>query len=481
MSDSAAPASVANFSEHPQRVMRMPYFEDPVAACHRLRPLGHAVLLDSGDAPQRARWDILAARPEPGQGLYLPSTLSGMALHDALQRFKARLKQEPTRTAGAGTPAEVLELPFVGGYIGHLSYELGRRLQGLPAHPVDTPLAVVHHYPWAIVQDHSTRCSWLVGRWSDSLRAELSRHLAAPSASRAAPFRLTSRFGSTWTEEGFAETFQRVQDYIHAGDVYQVNIGQAFTATFTGDLLEAYARLREVARAPFSAFMPLDDHSTLLSLSPERFLRMNGGQIETRPIKGTRPRSRHPDEDRAAAAELAASPKERAENLMIVDLLRNDLGRFCSAGSIRVDELFSVESYATVHHLVSAVRGRLRDDVSPFDVLLGCLPGGSITGAPKRRAMEVIDELEAAPRGPWCGCVFYLSEDGRLDSNLAIRSPYSRGDQLRCWAGGGLVADSLAAAEYAEQQHKVGALLAALEAGSALPASTLSTREASGR
>jgi para-aminobenzoate synthetase component 1 len=164
---------------------------------------------------------------------------------------------------------------------------------------------------------------------------------------------------------------------------------------------------------------------------------------------------------------------------MIVDLLRNDLGRFCRTGSVRVEELFALESYATVHHLVSSVCGQLRDDVSPFELLLGCLPGGSITGAPKHRAMQVIDELEVAPRGPWCGSVFYLSRTGRLDSNLTIRSPYARGGTLICWAGGGLVADSEAGAEYAEQGHKIGALIGALER--AHGSGDFSTPAASGR
>jgi para-aminobenzoate synthetase component 1 len=203
----------------------------------------------------------------------------------------------------------------------------------------------------------------------------------------------------------------------------------------------------------------MGDSGSLLCLSPERFLTVRAGEVETRPIKGTRPRGATAQRDRAAAQALLASEKERAENLMIVDLLRNDIGRFCRPGSVRVEALFEIESYATVHHLVSSVRGNLAPDVTPLQLLLGCLPGGSITGAPKHRAMEIIDELEPASRQAWCGTVFYLSRDGRLDSNVAIRTLFNEGQELVCWAGGGLVADSRATSEYAEQYDKVGAFL----------------------
>ena len=200
-----------------------------------------------------------------------------------------------------------------------------------------------------------------------------------------------------------------------------------------------------------------------MSLSPERFLTVDDGRVETRPIKGTRPRRADPRADRAAARELVASEKERAENLMIVDLLRNDIGRFCDTGSVHVDELFRLESYRTVHHLVSVVSGRLRAGYGAVDLLLGCLPGGSITGAPKHRAMQIIDELEPEARELWCGTLFYLSRHGRLDSNIMIRTLVADGNRLTCWAGGGLVNDSRAADEFQEQRDKVGAFLDCLE------------------
>ena len=227
--------------------------------------------------------------------------------------------------------------------------------------------------------------------------------------------------------------------------------------------MTAYDRLRGIARAPFSALLPLDEDHLLLSLSPERYLTTDGQTVETRPIKGTRPRSNDEAIDAAAARDLLSSEKERAENLMIVDLMRNDLGKFCETGSITVDELFGLESYATVHHLVSVIRGQLRHDTTPLALLLGCLPGGSITGAPKRRAMEIIDHLEPASRQAWCGSIFYWSRHGRMDSSITIRTLFNQAGELHCWAGGGLVHDSQARAEYRELEHKVGAFLRCLE------------------
>ncbi|MEL7046975.1 MAG: anthranilate synthase component I family protein, partial [Pseudomonadota bacterium] len=454
------------------RKAELPYFDNPVDVYRRVRDLGDAVLLDSAARGTRARWDIIAAAPGDTPGLLLSPGIGRAELHAELERFMAAAKsvlaanqpvyqapslaqgkrgpsagQMPERMAGTYPGVDGDDPPFLGGYIGHLSYELGRRLQGLPAQSVATPLASVRYYPWAILQDHEAHRSWLVGEWDESLARELRQRLRAIEEATPSSFTLRSPFSAAWDFNQFQGVFERVKEFIRAGDCYQINIAQPFEAAFSGDTLEAYEALRQVAQAPFCAYLPLADGSSLMSLSPERFLTVSEGQVETRPIKGTRPRRSDPAADRDAAAALLASEKERAENLMIVDLLRNDIGRFCEPGSVFVDELFQLESFATVHHLVSAVRGRLAPGVNALDLLLGCIPGGSITGAPKHRAMQLIDELEAAPRQAWCGSVFYLSTHGRMDSNITIRSLFNHAGRLNCWAGGGLVDDSEAAAE----------------------------------
>jgi para-aminobenzoate synthetase component 1 len=446
------------------QALSVPYFDDPCEVYLRLRSLGLAALLDSGGDAERGRYDIIAAEADPTRELHIPATVAAQDLRPSLQHWLDRAIQSVgDETAGGGPEG----LPFYGGYIGHLSYELGRRLQGLPAASEGhLPLAMVRYYPWAIVQDRKAGKSWLVAETalSDTHKKRIQSLLASPDCEDAESlFRLSKHFHGHWSLPAYARVFDRVKHYIAAGDCYQINIGQRFSAGFEGDLFAAYRRLRPIARAPFSAFLPLDKDQSLLCLSPERFLTVRGRDIETRPIKGTRPRYADPLLDNAAASELLNSEKERSENLMIVDLLRNDIGRFCEAGSVQAKALFRLESYATVHHLVSVVTGRLGHGTNSLELLLGCLPGGSITGAPKRRAMQIIDELEIAPRQAWCGTIFYLSAHGRMDSNISIRTLYSEDGQLHCWAGGGLVDDSRAPEEYQEQRDKVGAFLKALE------------------
>lgn len=442
-------------------MLEIPFQSDPLPLYRNLEDLGGAVLLESHGSSPQARWDILAAAPSPQDSAVLPSSLSATETVSAVDTFRRRVARQLDKETDATS-----DLPFTGGFIGHLSYELGRRLQGLPPQRTRMPIAVLRHYPWAIVQDRRSERSWLVGEVPSRLGEQIKSWATLPAAGKsplAERFRLTSAFQSAWSKAEFRERFERVREYVLSGDCYQINIGQPFKAGFHGDPLGAYAALRKVANAPFSAYLPLGNGSALLSLSPERFLQITGDTVETRPIKGTRPRSPNRDLDEEQARALLHSPKERAENLMIVDLLRNDLGRHCETGSIRVDELYRLESYATVHHLTSVIRGTLRRGTSPLDLFLGCLPGGSITGAPKRRAMELIDELEPEPRQSWCGNVFYLSNSGRMDSSIAIRTLYADEQTLTCWAGGGLVIDSEADAEYQEHLDKVGALLASLE------------------
>jgi len=269
----------------------------------------------------------------------------------------------------------------------------------------------------------------------------------------------------------FKDAVRRTIDYIEAGDIYQANITQRFRARLPSgfDRLSLYQALRTRNPATFGAYLDFGA-TAILSSSPERFLKVAEGRVETRPIKGTRPRGRGPAEDKALAAELLASAKDRAENLMIVDLLRNDISRVCKIGSVKAPTLFGLESYATVHHLVSVVTGELAEGRSAVDLLRACFPGGSVTGAPKIRAMEIIAELEPTSRGPYCGSIGYLSADGGMDSNIVIRTYCLQGQDLTFQVGGGIVADSDPQAEYEESLDKAKALIEVLAQGGVQPA-----------
>jgi para-aminobenzoate synthetase component 1 len=294
----------------------------------------------------------------------------------------------------------------------------------------------------------------------------VARFSAPPAEKRRAPLAITTPVASNMTREQYGRAFARIMDYIREGDCYQVNLAQRFSADATGDAWSAYQRLRVINPAPFSAYLSTP-HAQILSASPERFLKVESGRVETRPIKGTRPRAGHPRLDAERIEALRASAKDRAENVMIVDLLRNDLSKNCRPGSVKVPKLFDVESYATVHHLVSTVTGELEAGRDAIDLLRGCFPGGSITGAPKLRAMQIIEELEPNRRGVYCGAIGYVGFDGGMDLNIAIRTlVYSRG-AIRFWAGGGIVADSTLEDEYQETFAKAAALLALLQQSAA--------------
>src|SRR5262249_13977949 len=266
---------------------------------------------------------------------------------------------------------------------------------------------------------------------------------------------------SSFTHDGFLEVIRGGIEYVHAGDCFQVNLSQRLLAPATLPPLELYDRLRQRNPAPFGGYFDLGEFS-LVSASPERFVSVVDGEVETRPIKGTRPRGRTPAEDRARAEELLRSAKDRAENVMIVDLLRNDLGRVCQYGSVRVAAVCRLESYRTVHHLVSEVRGRLREGADAVDLLRATFPGGSVTGAPKIRAMEIIAELEGVARGPYCGGLGFIGFDGTMDMNILIRTLVVGKGWAHFAVGGGIVADSDPEREYEETWHKAEGLLRAL-------------------
>ncbi len=358
------------------------------------------------------------------------------------------------------------ELPFIGGAIGYFGYDLGRRIEILPdftIQDIDIPDMAVGIYDWAAVFDHQSKRAWLVaeddcvqdlGYWEKILTAASPLTPAAYGTS----FQTISEVKPEISFSEYSAAFRQIKKYIVEGDCYQVNFAQRFSADVSGNAWDAYQRLRNLNPAPYSSYISIPG-GAILSSSPERFLRVADRAVESKPIKGTRRRARDPVEDRRLAEELAESEKDRAENIMIVDLLRNDLGKSCAVGSVEVPQLFAVESYTTVHHLVSTIRGRLADELEATDLLRGCFPGGSITGAPKLRAMEIIEELEPFRRTVYCGSIGYLSCDGKMDTNIAIRTLVHCAGKMYCWAGGGIVADSELDEEYRESLDKAAAML----------------------
>lgn len=357
------------------------------------------------------------------------------------------------------------ELPFIGGTVGLLGYDLGRRIETIPqlaARDIDLPELIAGIYDWAWIIDHHTQQMHFLVCGSEAQMETRWQWWQQQVATKSNAFKLTSTWQSNLSQAAYTERFDAIQRYLRSGDCYQINLTQRFNASYAGNEWLAYCQLAQVNQAPFSAFIRLPT-SAILSLSPERFLALHNREIETKPIKGTRPRCREPNEDQASIDELKNSPKDRAENLMIVDLLRNDIGRVSKAGSVRVPKLFDIESFKAVHHLVSTVTGSLADQYSAAELLEACFPGGSITGAPKIRAMAIIEELEPHRRSAYCGSMFYISRHGRMDSSITIRTLIAWQQQLYVWAGGGIVADSDAQAEYQETFDKLAKILPILE------------------
>ena len=427
----------------------LPYRTDAANYYAALADLPWAVWLDSGGM---ARYDILTAAPH-----------HTFVLNDEAARgdLFAMLRNELGKQV-----APVENVPFAGGMLGYWGYDLALGMYALPGIAEDEgghlPSMAVGIYDWALVLDHQKLTAHLVShqRFADTavLLPQILRRLQSNKKFRLDNFRVQGKITSNFTPDSYAAAFAQVQDYLKAGDCYQINLAQRFSATATGDALGAYLMLRSLSPAPYSAFLNLPQ-AWILCASPECFLRVQNGHVETKPIKGTRPRSSDLQQDRQLAEELRNHPKDRAENLMIVDLLRNDLGKSCVPGSVLVPKLFEVESFANVHHLVSTVEGKLAEGRDALHVLRDCFPGGSVTGAPKLRAMQIIAQLEPHRRGIYCGAIGYVGFDGNMDSNIVIRTMVYSGDEIRCWAGGGIVADSNVAAEYQETLDKASAML----------------------
>jgi len=356
------------------------------------------------------------------------------------------------------------ELPFSGGAIGYWDYELGGRFESLPAPKNDeitVPNMFVGIYDTVLLMDHKTQQNHFICQRGDAENVLAQLQELARASNQLEEFKLQTAWQSNMDKRAYSQKFHQVQEYLLSGDCYQINLAQRFNSQYQGNEWLAYKKLTEMNSAPFSSFIRLKQ-GAVLSLSPERFLQVSGVQIETKPIKGTRPRSDDPVQDAAFAEELKQAEKDNAENLMIVDLLRNDLSKVAVPGSVEVPKLFDIESFPAVHHLVSTVTAKLRPSFSSLDLLRGAFPGGSITGAPKIRAMQIINELEPDPRSVYCGAIGYIKPNGDMDTNITIRTLVCNKETIYCWAGGGLVADSKCDDEYQETLDKVNKILPVL-------------------
>jgi para-aminobenzoate synthetase component 1 len=433
----------------------------------RLRHLPGAIWFDSGKPSSHyGRYDIMSALPTSEllfDGKNCQIFTDGnrqVCQEDPFTLAQQLLDSQPVVSNASN-------LPFCGGLAGFFSYDLGNGLEDIAStNPVvgDLPQLKLGLYQWSLVVDHVTQKTKLcfLQSCTDEFIAQIQSALNKDIIDSELDFQLSAPFQQSISPQQYQASLTKIDDYIHAGDCYQVNFAQHFSATYVGDEWQAYKMLRRAVPSPYSAYYKLDQQA-LLCISPERFLSVTDGCVEAKPIKGTIARNDNHLVDELNRKTLFNSSKDRAENLMIVDLLRNDLGKACEPGSIQVEKLFDIESFANVHHLVSTIKGKLANDQSNLDLLKACFPGGSITGAPKRRAMQIINELETVQRSIYCGSIGYISRCGHMDSNIAIRTILAEAGTLHCWGGGGIVADSIADSEYQESLTKVQKLLDKLE------------------
>ena len=398
------------------------------------------------------RFDILSALPSRLLSLDSQNELPIDTIREALAELKPTAINE--------------DIPFCGGLIGYLTYESNHKKYNIHRRNLQqTPQVLMGLYTWAIILDHLKKSAQLVFHpdCTDEVKSQIAQLVTQNNKPRVKPdFQLEQAFQASQSEQEYRQNIETIINYLKAGDCYQVNLAQHFSAKYRGHCAQAYIELRNLTPTPHSAYLGFNK-SEVLSLSPERFVQVRGSQVETWPIKGTAPRSENSALDAQLGRQLSDSEKNRAENLMIVDLMRNDLSTCCKPGSIRVPGLYELHSFPTVHHLVSRVNGELKDGLDALSVLDHCLPGGSITGAPKKRAMQVIQELEKRDRGVYCGCIGYLSSCGSMDTNIAIRTLQADGNKLHAWGGGGIVVDSNPQSEYQETLDKIRPLLKRLE------------------
>ncbi len=429
----------------------------PLSLHESFQKLSHLpgfVLLESRDRVH-GRYDILSACP------YERITITEKNFNkvSVLNHLKKKLPLQPSES----------DLPFQGGAIGYISYDLGARLLGINSNPQSTlhdmPLLDLGLYDWAIIVDHYLRKVILFAANNHSSTADIMPEIislwrAIPSQSK--QFTLKSGFTPLISKDAYQDSFQAIHQALKEGRSYQVNFTQPFHAAYEGDTWEMYKKISSKNPVPFSAFLKTNE-ANILSFSPERFLLYDKGKLLTSPIKGTIGRSTNPVEDERLKNQLILCEKNRAENVMIVDLLRNDLGKISFPGSVQVSNLCSLQSYNSLHHLVSDIEAQCLDVLHPFDAFISCFPGGSITGAPKLESMKIIDEQERYARGIYCGSIGYFSQHGRFDTNIAIRTVTAKETILHLAAGGGIIIDSDCEDEYRECYTKIAAIINGLK------------------
>ena len=464
-------------------ILQLRYAATPYKLFSALLDKPQPALLHSADKSNRfGRYDLMSADPAQlvqWAGGYLSVGKHRIASSDPLssleqqqQLFCQQLQSADKRTVrSTGTNAP----PFSAGFIGYFGYPLHQTLERqrrAPSDPTSLPDLQGGFYDWAIVTDHQHHTTSLVtdthARQQQVLGwlAEDSTEPTATACSKLSDNN-TPKLAPSNPDTTYAAAFAQIKNYLMAGDCYQVNLAQPFCAPFTGDPWQLYQHWCEQQGAPFNAYLDFSigdpnpkNQKVLLSLSPERFLEIENQQATVCPIKGTAPRGYNTKQDAQLAQQLQASPKDIAENLMIVDLLRNDLGRICEVGSVEASNLFELLKFSNVQHLVSTIRGKLAPNVSVMQAFKVLFPSGSITGAPKIRAIDIINELEPVGRSVYCGSIGYWDRSGRFDSSVAIRTGLVADGQAHLWGGGGIVADSQCEAEMHEIQHKIGRLLA---------------------
>ncbi|MCP3676972.1 MAG: aminodeoxychorismate synthase component I [Deltaproteobacteria bacterium] len=435
----------------------------PLEAFLALRHLPFPFLLSGGVTPSLRRYSYVGAAPslriETKSG-HTESILSSQRVSFPTP-FDALSTIMEEHTNGPESP-----FPFNGGFVGYLSYDLKSFIESIPYRAPDCGAAdcFLGLYDPIFVYDHSELKGYVVssGRKNATLNAaNLKGILSSPSLKETLSttnFHSDRGFTSNMTRQEYLSRLKRVKEYIAAGDIYQVNLSQRLSLEWSGDPFSLYSRLISITPAPFSSFMDFGPYQ-IISNSPERFLKVSGKQIETCPIKGTKARGKTDEEDRRMRESLRRDKKELAEHIMIIDLERNDLGKICETGSVTVEEAMRIETLPHLHHMVSTVKGRLRDEVTLSECLMACFPGGSITGAPKVRAMEIIDEIEPTPRGVYTGAIGYIDLSGNMDMAMAIRTAITTENRLQINVGGGIVADSVPEREYDETILKADSFL----------------------
>jgi para-aminobenzoate synthetase component 1 len=453
------------------RTVDLPYNEDSTLLFENIVDLPWAVFLDScNNLTEQGRYDILTADP------HITISSSGN---------ETVVKEQGSYDVLLGNPLDILQTylkldnkknnkekyPFCGGVIGYFSYDLSRWTTCFFKKKLDSlniPVMSLGIYDWAIVVDHkklkTTLCFYeKYYKSKEEINEIIKLVKKIPRKNyRRKLFTASKTIKENMTTQVYKKTFNTVKKYIEQGDCYQVNLAKRFTVKISGDSWLAYKKSRKVNPAPFSAFMKHDNIS-IISASPERFLKVSGTNVETKPIKGTVSRASNTIDDNQKIQVLKKSKKDQAENLMIVDLLRNDLSKNCELHTVDVPKIFEIESFKTVHHMVSTVTGALKKKRNAVDLLKGCFPGGSITGAPKLRAMEIIDELEPDVRGIYCGSIGYIGFNGDMDLNIAIRTITLNEDICLFHAGGGIVYDSNCEAEHQELLDKASAMIKLLK------------------